>query len=112
MNVSPQTQQSLLSKIGLRMVTVTELDSIKLFPELFFGYAHEFLEKENILANFVDGSARFTTHVNDDREDSFYFGGGVSAQIQTNLSLYARYAGELYSGSEVHCLEAGLVYRY
>ncbi|MFA7486166.1 MAG: autotransporter domain-containing protein, partial [Phycisphaerae bacterium] len=56
MDVEATTQQSLLSRLGLRLYTVTTLYDFKLAPELFVGYSYEFMGQENIRSRFVGGT--------------------------------------------------------
>jgi outer membrane autotransporter protein len=77
-------------------------------PELFVGWAHEFMDDENIRARFVQGTAKFTTGVDDDWDDSVYFGAGISALLKENISAFVRYEGEYSSGNGINALNVGI----
>ena len=98
LNVDAATSQSLRGKVGVMLSTVTELYGTKIVPELFAGWSHEFIDDEDIEARFVNGTAKFTTDVDDDWDDSVYFGAGLSALLKENISAFVRYEGEYSSG--------------
>ncbi len=108
LEVDANTQQSLLSRIGVRLHTLTEIDSIRIAPEVFAGYAHEFMDEESMRSRLLGGTTKFTTNVDNDRRDSIYFGAGVSGTLNENTSLFLRYEGEVYSANETHVLTGGL----
>ncbi|MGA1980785.1 MAG: autotransporter domain-containing protein, partial [Sedimentisphaerales bacterium] len=108
LDVDAATAQSLRSKLGVTVSTVTELYGTKIVPELFAGWAHEFTNYEDIKARFVQGTAKFTTDVDYDRDDSVYFGAGISALLKKNVSAFVRYEGEYSSGSKINALNVGI----
>jgi fibronectin-binding autotransporter adhesin len=108
LSVNAATSESLRSKLGVKLSTLTELYGTKIVPELFVGWAHEFLDDENIRARFVEGAAKFTTEVDDEWDDSVYFGAGISALLRKDTSVFVRYEGEHSSGNSINSLNVGI----
>ena len=108
LDVDAATSQSLRSKLGVTVSTVAELYGTKIVPELFAGWAHEFIDDEDIKARFVQGTAKFTTDVDSNWDDSVYFGGGISALLKENISAFVRYEGEYSSGNSINALNVGI----
>ncbi|MDD5326845.1 MAG: autotransporter domain-containing protein [Phycisphaerae bacterium] len=108
LDVDATTSESLRSKLGVTLSKVLELHGIKVVPEVFAGWAHEFMDDENIRARFVQGTAKFTTNVDDDWDDSVYFGTGISALLRKNVSAFVRYEGEYSSGNGINALNFGV----
>ena len=106
--VDSSTTNSLRSKLGINLSTVLELCQIKVAPEVFVGWAHEFLDEENVQSRFVSGAAQFTTDVDDERDDSVYFGAGLSTLLTENVSAFVRYEGEHFSGNQINSLSTGV----
>ncbi|MDD5064699.1 MAG: autotransporter domain-containing protein, partial [Phycisphaerae bacterium] len=108
LKVNSTTSESLRSKLGVTLSKVLELHGTKVIPEVFAGWAHEFMDDENIQARFVDGTAKFTTGVDDEWDDSVYFGAGLSALLKKNVSAFVRYEGEYSSGNGINALNFGI----
>ncbi len=108
LDVDAATSHSLRGKLGVTLSTVTELHGTKIVPELFGGWAHEFIDDEDIKARFVQGTAKFTTDVDNGRDDSVYFGAGISALLKENISAFVRYEGEHSSGNDIKALNVGI----
>jgi len=108
LDVDAATSHSLRSKLGVTLSTVTELYGTKIVPELFAGWAHEFINNEDIKARFVQGTAKFTTDVDNGMDDSVYFGAGISALLKENISAFVRYEGEYSSGNSINALNVGI----
>lgn len=108
LDVDAATSHSLRSKLGVTLSTVTELYETKVVPELFVGWAHGFIDNEDIEARFVEGTAKFTTGVDDDWDDSVYFGAGISALLKENISVFVSYKGEYSSGNIINALNVGM----
>ncbi len=112
LNVSKRTQESLLSRFGIRLYTVTMVDTMKLAPEFFVGYAHEFMDEEDISARFAGGVTKFSADVDSNRDDSVYFGAGLSGLLNENTSAFIRYEGEAYGGSRSSAIKVGMTIRF
>jgi outer membrane autotransporter protein len=112
LDIGARTQESLLSRVGFRLHTITNMYNMKLAPELFLGYAHEFMNQTGIDAAFAGGVAKFPTEIDINRENTFYYGAGLSGLLRNNISAFVRYEGELYSGAESNALKAGLTIKF
>ncbi|MFA5423725.1 MAG: autotransporter domain-containing protein [Phycisphaerae bacterium] len=112
LEVDAQSQQSLVSRLGIRLYTVTMVDTMKLAPEIFVGYSHEFVDDEDIQARFLGGTTKFSTNVDSGRDDSVYYGAGLSGLLNEKTTAFVRYEGEAYSGTRSTALKIGLTYRF
>jgi subtilase-type serine protease len=108
LDVDATTSESLRSRLGMTLSKVLELHGTKVISEVFVGWAHEFMNDENLRARFVQGTAKFTTDVDDDWDDSVYFGAGLSALLRENISAFVRYEGEYSSGNGINALNFGI----
>lgn len=112
LDVEARTQQSLLSRIGIKLHTITNLYDLKLAPELYVGYAHEFMNEKSLTSNLIGGTTKFSTDVDISRDDSFYYGAGLSGLLRKNISAFVRYEGEIYSSAKSNYLKAGLTIKF
>ncbi len=112
LDVDAYSQDSLVSRVGLRLHTLTQWDSVWVAPELFAGYAHEFMDEENMRSRLLGGTTKFTTDVDNDRKDSFYLGGALSATLTQNTSAFIRYESEFYSGNDSHAVSGGVTFLF
>ncbi|GEM_PF-2446756 len=112
LKVDSDTQKSLLSRMGLRLHTITELAGMKLVPEFFVGYAHEFMNEKDIHARFTGGVTKFSTDIDSGRKNSVYFGAGLSTLLKENISAFVSYEGEAYSGGGANALRTGLTIKF
>jgi autotransporter-associated beta strand protein len=108
LDLDAATSESLCGKLGVTLSTVTKLYGTQIVPELFAGWAHEFMDDEDIRAKFIQGTAKFTTGVDDEWDDSVYFGAGISALLKKNTSAFVRYEGECSSGNSMNSLNVGI----
>jgi len=108
LSVESSTTNSLRSKLGINLSTIVEFYETKVAPEIFVGWAHEFLDEEAAQSRFVNGAAQFTTDVDNERDDSVYFGAGLSALLSENTSGFVRYEGECFSGNQIDSLSVGV----
>jgi outer membrane autotransporter protein len=76
--------------------------------DLFCGWAHEFLNDGNIKGMFRDGITNFRNSVDSERDDSVYFGAGLSTLLKENVSAYVRYEGDYSSGNSINGLNVGV----
>lgn len=112
LNVSKRTQESLLSRFEIRLYTMAIVETMKLAPEFFVGYAHEFMDEEDLQARFLGSVTKFSADVDIDRDDSVYYGAGLSGLINDNTSIFIRYEGECYSGTRSSDMKVGLTLRF
>ena len=108
LRVDAHTQQSLLGKLGLHLHRVSALGDVQVIPEVFVGYAHQFLDEGSLNARFVNGVTKFSTDIDSDRDNSVYYGAGLSVLLSEDVSAFVRYEGESYSGSKTNSVDLGL----
>ena len=108
LSVDAHTQQSLLGKLGLHLHRVSALGDVQVIPEVFVGYAHQFLDEESLNARFINGVTKFSTDIDSDRDNSVYYGAGLSVLLSEDVSAFVRYEGESYSGSKTNSVDLGL----
>ncbi len=112
LNVDARTQQSLLGKLGFHLHRVSTLAHMKIIPEVFVGCTHQFIDENDINARFMNGVTKFSTDVDRDRDDSVYYGAGLSSLLSENISAFVRYEGEHYAGGKANTVDLGLTARF
>ena len=112
LEVDDSTQQSLLGRLGLNLSTIAMIDNLQVAPEVYVGYAHQFIKEDSVDAKFVNGTTKFSTDVDSDRDDSVYYGAGVSSLISEDISAYFGYEGETFTNNQTHALNAALTVRF
>jgi outer membrane autotransporter protein len=112
LNVDAQTQESLLTRFGIRLYTMAIVETMKLAPEFFVGYAHEFMDEEDLQVRFQGGVTKFSADIDSNRDDSVYYGAGLSGLINDNISAFVRYEGEYYGGNRSSAIKLGLALRF
>ncbi len=112
LSVDAETQQSLLGRLGLRLHTISVLSGTKVIPEMFVGYAHQFIDENSVEARFVNGVTKFSSDVDSSRDDSVYYGVGLASLLSEDVSAFVRYEGESYSGGQTNSLNLGLTIRF
>ena len=112
LDVDANTQESFLTKIGVNLQKVAQLDSMLVASELFAGYAHEFIDEESYSSTLIGGATKFSTRIDSERDDIFYFGGNLTGSLTENASVFLRYEGEVYSGNNTHIMSGGFTWLF
>ncbi len=112
LDVDSYTQDSLISRVGFRLHTLTQWDSVWVRPEVFAGYAHEFIDEEDITSRLLGGTTKFTTNIDSERDDSFYVGTGLNAAFNETTSAFVRYESEFYSGNNSSVVTGGVTFQF
>ena len=108
LSVDARTTHSVRSRLGVNLSRIFDLDDRKIASEIFCGWAHEFIDDDGITARFVDGTAKFTNNIDNDRQNSVYFGAGLSTLLKENISAFARYEGDFSETNSTHSLNFGI----
>ncbi|HUU93447.1 MAG TPA: autotransporter domain-containing protein [Phycisphaerae bacterium] len=111
LNVAPDTSQSMQSRLGLSISRVFACKSVKICPEAFGGWWHEYLGDQSLQAHFAQGVTRFRT----EREfcrDGAYYGAGVSVLLKKNVSAYVRWQGTVSNLAEGNAVIGGVGMRF
>ncbi len=111
LTVDPDTSQSMLSRIGLSISRVFTCKSVKVCPEAFGGWWHEYLGDQSLDAHFAQGVARFRTEREFSR-DGAYYGAGVSVLLKKNVSAYVRWQGTVSNLDESNAVIGGVGVRF
>ena len=111
LNVDPDTSQSMQSRLGLSISRVFTCDSVKVCPEAFGGWWHEFLGDQSLEAHFAQGVARFRTEREFSRNGAYY-GAGVSVLLNENVSVYLRWQGTVSNLDESNAVIGGVGVRF
>ncbi len=114
LHVDDQATHSLESALGLRGAVVIRTDGdVTFVPEANLAWKHEFLaDHEDITARFVNAAGSFDIRRGDPDRDALSFGGGCTALLGDNASLFLRYQGDLYNDGDAHGISGGLMIRF
>jgi len=113
MSVDDQENDALKSRLGVNVAYQWHWGEIPVVPEAFIGWEHEFLADEaDLTARFAAGGGSFTLDTGSPNEDGLYFGGGVSALVRDDISVYVRYDGTVYDDLDVHAVSGGVTFRF
>ncbi|MFO8014419.1 MAG: autotransporter domain-containing protein, partial [Phycisphaerae bacterium] len=111
LNVDPDTSQSMQSRLGLSISRVFTCESVKVCPEAFGGWWHEYLGDQSLQAHFAQGVTRFRTEREFSR-DGAYYGAGVSVLLSENVSAYLRWQGTVSNLDESNTVVGGVGVRF
>jgi len=102
-----QTQESLRTNVGAKIVYTTTLGGMKVTPQVRVSWQHEFMDStQSIGSQFATGSSsEFTVTGPQVGRDSALVSAGVSVQVTPTVSVYTYYDGQLgrsnYSSNNV-----------
>jgi outer membrane autotransporter protein len=111
LRLSHYDTHSLRSMVGLRAARTIAWRCRCIMPEVFAGWAHEYLANESLESEFI-GGVPFRTSPGDVLRDSGYFGGGLTVMLSRGGYLFSRYRGEMFSDSDFHACDIGLMLQY
>lgn len=103
---------SLRATVGLGVSRLFEVGSARLMPRAEVGYAHEFLDDDDLTARFVGGNNAFTLASATADEDSVYYGAGVTALFDATTSLDLSYYGETSGDQQTDAIRLTLRLEY
>jgi uncharacterized protein with beta-barrel porin domain len=112
LEVDPLDAHSLRSRVGGQWMRVYRWHQVKIVPEVFGGWAHEYLANDNLEARFLGGATRFSTDRGGIFRDSGYYGVTLTAIPREHSSFFARYNGEYSSGGHFAAVDLGVVYEF
>lgn len=110
--VDPKTLYSLRSRFGGELSRVVRRDRVTIVPQVFGGWAHEYLQNDALEARFVGGVTPFSTDRGGIFRDAGYYGVGVAVLPNNRLSLFTQCNGEYSSGGHFTAVDAGLTYHF
>jgi outer membrane autotransporter protein len=112
LDVDSWDTDSLRHVVALKANKVIETGRMKIVPEAYLGWGHEYLEDDKISSKFVGQTTPFAFESDADNRDSLLFGAGVSFLLEENVSLYLRYDSDWDSNQAVHNVSAGLQIKF
>ena len=99
---------SLRHVLALKASKVFDCGTMKIVPECYMGWGHEYLEDDKITSRFVGQATPFSFESDSDSRDSLLYGFGASFLLNENISVFVRYDGTCSSQQTVHNVAAGL----
>ena len=109
LQVSPQTDESLRSSLGLKWSPQLGATS----PYLSMGWRHEFEDQSRpIEAQLASGSGVFSVATGAIAQDGFLLGAGVFSVINANWSVKADYTGDFRTGFDEQAFNGAVRYRF
>lgn len=113
LRVDSMTTDSLRLRLGASIAHAFEFGETTIVPEVFAGWAYEFLDNDmDLSSRFIAGGPAFTTQAEGLGRSSILVTGGFSAMAGTAMTLYANYVGEFQSDRTSHGVIAGLDIRF
>lgn len=100
--------RSMRSLLGARMVRPFAWRAIEILPEVFAGWAHEYLGDDGLAARFATATTVFSTDPGGVFRDSAYFGAGISLMRSDHAAAFFRYRGELAGHADFHACDLGV----
>ena len=114
LKVASQSADSLQTGLGGRLTVPLEVGSVKLAPQGYAFYQHEFSQgSRNLNANLSQGSSTFTFQTDAAKRNFAVVGANVTVGIKKNLYAQVNYNAEVgRSNSTVQYVNAGLRYEF
>ena len=110
--VSEYNTSSLRSMIGLKISKEFDYKFIRYTPEINFGWAHEWLDPDDIEARFVGEVNPFTFTPGLANENAFLLSAGVNAKVDDRVSMFFKYDADISSTGQTHAGSFGLRYNF
>ena len=105
--VDPRNANSLRSRVGGQLTWVSRWGCAKIMPELFAGWAHEYLANDPLEARFLGGVTPFSTDRGGVFRDAGYMGVTVTLLPREHAALFVRYDGEFSDGGHFDAVDLG-----
>jgi outer membrane autotransporter protein len=110
--VDPLDAQSLRSRVGGQLARTYQWGCAKIVPEVFAGWAHEYLQNDVLEARFVGGVTPFSTDRGGIFRDAGYYGASLTTLPRKHASLFARYNGEYSTGGHFAAVDLGMIVEF
>jgi outer membrane autotransporter protein len=112
LQMDPLNVNSLRSRVGGQVAQTCQWRSVKVVPEVFAGWAHEYLQNDVLEARFVGGVTPFLTDRGGIFRDAGYYGLSLTALPRDHTSLFARYNGEYSTGGHFTAVDLGMIVEF
>lgn len=112
--VDDSDHDALRSVVGARLWRTVEANGLQLVPELWAGWAFEWLDNEpELTSRFVSGPATSFTTISDTAgRHSALIGAGVTALINARTSIYGKHETEWTDVARTHSFWVGVEHRF
>lgn len=110
--IDPRDAHSLRSRVGGQLIRVYHYGKGKIVPEVFAGWAHEYLANDPLEARFLGGVTPFSVDRGGIFRDAAYFGATLTVKPREHASLFTRYNGEYSSGGHFTAVDLGLMFEF
>lgn len=107
--VDQRDASAMRTRLGSQLSLVHQLRRAKVVPEVFGGWAHEFLGNDPLEARFLGGITPFSIDRGGIFRDSVYYGAGLTALPSDRASIFTRYNGEYSNGGHFTAVDLGVV---
>ena len=94
------------------MTRVHQWGNVKIVPEVFAGWAHEYMQDDVLEAQLVGGVTPFGIDRGGVFRDAGYYGVSLTTLPRQHTSLFARYNGEYSSGGHFTAVDVGAAVAY
>lgn len=112
MAIDRRDANSMRTRVGSQLSQVHQWGCTKIVPELFGGWAHEFLANDPLEARFLGGVTPFSVDRGGIFRDSGYYGVSLTALPNDHASVFTRYNGEYSTGGHFTAVDLGVVFAF
>jgi outer membrane autotransporter protein len=114
LKVGPQNASSVQTGVGGRLTVPLKLGSVKVAPQGYAFYQHEFANgSRGLNASLSQGSSSFTFQTDAAKRNFALVGGNITVGLTKNLYAQANYNAEVgRANSTVQYVNAGLRYEF
>lgn len=111
LHVNSNKTESLTSKVGIRAAKEFIKEQSSYVPEVRAFWLHDFSDRVEQNASFVDGGS-FTTRGRDPERDSLNLGTGLNVYLQNDCRLFVSYDWHITSDFEAHSVQTGVQFSF
>jgi outer membrane autotransporter protein len=98
--------------LGVKLRKMFHCDGLRIVPEAYLGWAHEYIDQDNVTANFVGQNTPFSFSVDTGDSDALIFGAGTSVLLNETTSVYVRWDGQCGSETTANNVAVGMSFSF
>lgn len=98
--------------LAIQLRKMFHLDGVRIVPEAYLGWAHEYVDEDNVSARFVGQNTPFSFSPNTGDSDSLIFGAGTSVLLNETTSVYFRWDGQCGDETTAHNVAVGMSFSF
>ncbi len=99
---------SLKTTIGLTVSRIFDYADVRIKPEIYVAWGHEFMDNDVPTRTFVGGTTGFSPTVPAPDRDSIEFGAGATTMVDGATAVFLRYDGKVFSSGQIHAVTLGV----